>query len=75
MTQRKKQFIAGAICPDCSEQDSLVLYPDNQDIECVSCGFKQSPSQRDEQTNKNERAKPLKQIDPNQSIKITNLTD
>lgn len=73
--KRKKQFIAGAICPKCSDVDSLVLYQESQDIECVSCGLKQSASQREEQTNKDQPTKPHKKIDSNQSIKITNLTD
>jgi len=48
---RKKQFIASAICPQCSEIDSLVLYPDDQSIECVSCDYKQSSEQRDREKN------------------------
>ena len=37
----KKRFIAGAVCPKCSEMDKLVVYnKDGQDYrECVSCGF------------------------------------
>lgn len=37
----KKRFIAGAICPRCSEMDKLVMYKeDSKDFrECVSCGF------------------------------------
>jgi len=69
MIKRKKQFIAGAVCPECSEIDSLVLYQESQDIECVSCGLKQSASQREEQLNTNNK------IDSRQTIKITNLTD
>jgi len=69
MTQRKKQFIAGAICPECSDVDSLVLYQESQDIECVSCGLKQSASQREEQVNTNNK------ISSSQTIKITNLSD
>jgi uncharacterized metal-binding protein (TIGR02443 family) len=48
MNQRtKKQFIAGAICPECKEMDSLVLFTEEQQIECVSCDFKQTSEQRD----------------------------
>lgn len=43
----KKQFIAGAICPNCSDIDSLILFSDDQHIECVSCDFKKSSEQRD----------------------------
>lgn len=44
---RKKQFIAGAICPKCSEMDSLVLYADDQSVACVSCDYTKSSEQRD----------------------------
>jgi len=64
--KRKKQFIAGAICPQCSSLDSLVLYADDQSIVCVDCDFRKSSEQRDSE-------KP-KEIDINQ-IKITNLSD
>ncbi|HGM5580347.1 TPA: YheV family putative zinc ribbon protein [Pseudomonas putida] len=37
----KKRFIAGAVCPACSEPDKLMMW--NEDgvphRECVSCGF------------------------------------
>jgi uncharacterized metal-binding protein (TIGR02443 family) len=38
----KKRFIAGAVCPRCSEMDKLVTYKDGEKEfrECVSCGFK-----------------------------------
>lgn len=46
MTQKpaiKKQFIAGAKCPACNEQDVLVFYRENENPvrECVECGFKE----------------------------------
>lgn len=47
---RKKQFIAGAICPECSEMDSLVLYTDDQSVACVSCNYTKSSQQRDRET-------------------------
>ncbi|MBQ0719582.1 MAG: YheV family putative metal-binding protein [Gammaproteobacteria bacterium] len=36
-----KRFIAGAVCPRCSEMDKLVVYrQDERDYrECVSCDF------------------------------------
>lgn len=42
MATLKKRFIAGAICPRCSEMDRLVTYKENDKEfrECVSCGFK-----------------------------------
>ena len=38
----KRRFMAGAVCPRCSEMDKLVVYSeDGKDFrECVSCGFK-----------------------------------
>lgn len=38
----KKRFIAGAVCPRCSEMDRIVNYQENGKNyrECVSCGFK-----------------------------------
>lgn len=39
----KRRFMAGAVCPRCSEMDKLVVYHlDGKDYrECVSCGFKE----------------------------------
>jgi uncharacterized metal-binding protein (TIGR02443 family) len=41
MYKAKKRFIAGAVCPRCSEMDKLVTYKeDDKEVrECVSCGF------------------------------------
>lgn len=38
----KRRFIAGAVCPRCSEMDKLVVYTeDGKDYrECVACGYK-----------------------------------
>lgn len=40
---QKKRFIAGAVCPRCSEMDKLVVYTEEgKDFrECVSCGYKE----------------------------------
>ena len=37
----KKRFIAGAVCPRCSEMDKIMMYKvDGVDVrECVACGF------------------------------------
>ena len=39
---RKRRFVAGAVCPRCSEMDKLVVYSeDGKDFrECVACGYK-----------------------------------
>lgn len=38
----KKRFIAGAVCPRCSEMDRIINYQEDGKNyrECVSCGFK-----------------------------------
>ena len=43
MFKAKKRFIAGAVCPRCSEQDTLTIFTENDKEfrECVSCGFKE----------------------------------
>lgn len=39
---QKRRFIAGAVCPRCSQMDKIVMYrEDDKDFrECVSCGYK-----------------------------------
>lgn len=79
MVQTKRRFIAGAICPRCSEMDRLVMYSDGdkQFRECVSCGFKdelrfQNPVReldtRVNQTEEKTRAETqvVKLVDPDQ---------
>ena len=42
MFKANKRFIAGAVCPKCSEMDKLVMYknPEGKETrECVSCGY------------------------------------
>tara|TARA_B110000503_G_scaffold141619_1_gene235694 strand:- start:114 stop:359 length:246 start_codon:yes stop_codon:yes gene_type:complete len=43
MFKAQKRFIAGAVCPRCSEMDKLTVFSeDDKDFrECVSCGFKE----------------------------------
>ncbi|MGV8919596.1 MAG: YheV family putative zinc ribbon protein [Pseudomonas sp.] len=41
VVKTKKRFIAGAVCPACSEPDKLMMWNEN-DVphrECVSCGY------------------------------------
>ncbi|ELR63913.1 Putative cytoplasmic protein, probably associated with Glutathione-regulated potassium-efflux [Photobacterium marinum] len=37
----KKRFIAGAVCPQCSEQDTLRWWQENEieRVECVVCDY------------------------------------
>lgn len=39
---QKRRFVAGAVCPRCSQMDKLVVYnEEGKDYrECVSCGYK-----------------------------------
>ena len=85
MSHSKKRFIAGAVCPACSDLDSLVLYSDDQRIECVSCDYSQTSQQRDVEVNesvaKSKTALNVKQKNSNKQskfkdasiISITNL--
>lgn len=38
-----RRFVAGAVCPQCSEMDKIVVYRDDEKDfrECVSCGYKE----------------------------------
>lgn len=35
----RRRFIAGAVCPRCSEMDKIVVDLDTDMRECVACGF------------------------------------
>lgn len=37
--QKKRRFIAGAVCPRCSAMDKIVVDMDTDQRECVACGF------------------------------------
>lgn len=42
MFKAKKRFIAGAVCPKCSEMDKLVMFNNEegkQTRECIACGY------------------------------------
>ena len=45
----RKRFIAGAKCPKCSAQDSILLYFENnvEKLECVECDYKDTQSETD----------------------------
>jgi uncharacterized protein len=69
MTSRKKQFIAGAVCPSCSDMDSLVLYADDQSVKCVSCNYSQTSQQRDQESKK--ASTMPSQTPKNKSLKVS----
>ncbi|MCW8880184.1 MAG: YheV family putative metal-binding protein [Kangiellaceae bacterium] len=66
-----QRFVSGATCPKCGEQDSLLIDSEDQSIECVDCGFTQTPEQRDE---KNSAKSPSK-VKAGDIIDITQLKD
>lgn len=41
VTKTKKRFIAGAVCPACSESDKLMMWSEDEvpHRECVACGY------------------------------------
>jgi uncharacterized metal-binding protein (TIGR02443 family) len=43
MFKTNRRFIAGAVCPKCSEMDKLVMYRNDDDREtreCIACDYK-----------------------------------
>ncbi len=48
-TVRKRRFIAGAVCPKCTEMDKTVMFTNDEGEEvreCVSCGYSQTTSEQ-----------------------------
>ncbi|MBV7316292.1 YheV family putative zinc ribbon protein [Shewanella sp. NIFS-20-20] len=43
MTKIKKRFVAGARCPKCQAQDSILLYKQNgiETVECTECDYQE----------------------------------
>ena len=47
--QRPRRFIAGAVCPKCSEMDKVVMFSndDGEEVrECVACGYSQTSTEQ-----------------------------
>ncbi|WP_296981706.1 MULTISPECIES: YheV family putative zinc ribbon protein [unclassified Thalassolituus] len=47
--KRPRRFIAGAVCPKCSEMDKTVMFTDDagEEVrECIACGYKQTYSEQ-----------------------------
>jgi hypothetical protein len=70
----KRRFVAGAVCPRCSEMDKLVVYSeDGKDFrECVACGYKEEmrfkPVQRELETRVN-----LTDEDKRDAVQVINI--
>lgn len=58
MNMTKKRFVAGAKCPKCQAQDSIVLFKENgvETVECVECDY------REQQTDANVSSKASGQV-------------
>lgn len=67
-----QRFVAGASCPSCGAEDALLIDTIDQSIECVDCGYTQSPEERDQPKQKTASVKKVKTAD---MIQITNLKD
>lgn len=70
----KRRFVAGAVCPRCSEMDKLVVYnEDGKDFrECVACGYKDEmrfkPVQRELETRVNQTDE-----DKREAVQVINI--
>ena len=48
-TKKPRRFVAGVVCPKCSEMDRTVIYRNDDDEEvreCISCGFIQTSTEQ-----------------------------
>jgi uncharacterized protein len=41
----RRRFIAGVVCPRCSEMDKMVVDLDTDRRECIACGFSEARPQ------------------------------
>jgi len=69
-----RRFVAGAVCPRCSEMDKLVVYnQEGKDYrECVACGYKEEmhfkPVARELETRVNQT-----EDDKKDSVQVINI--
>ncbi|WP_162928419.1 YheV family putative zinc ribbon protein [Shewanella japonica] len=47
MTKIKKRFVAGAKCPKCQAQDSILLFKENgiETVECTDCDYREQQTE------------------------------
>ena len=66
MSKVIKRFIAGAVCPRCSEMDKLVTYTNDDGTfkECVSCGFEEKQLVQVEQNEMDTRVNQFAALEP-----------
>ena len=77
MFKASKRFIAGAVCPKCSEMDKMVMFRNEENIqtrECVACGYTDTVKDEPESsTEMNTRVTPTGKVirdEGEQAIKI-----
>lgn len=60
-----KRFIAGAICPRCSEMDKIMMFTtdEGQFRECVACGFSDQQADPEEAAELQTRVNKRKNVD------------
>jgi uncharacterized metal-binding protein (TIGR02443 family) len=77
--KKNQRFVAGAVCPQCDEMDSLLLDMIDQSIACVDCGYQQTESERDAEytARQDEPVKKVipKKVDVSNIIRVTNIKD
>ncbi|MCL5256011.1 MAG: YheV family putative metal-binding protein [Gammaproteobacteria bacterium] len=51
MSRSRKRFIAGATCPQCKAQDTLMVYLENdqEQVTCVECDYQMSEAEREQE--------------------------
>lgn len=78
--KRPRRFIAGAVCPKCSEMDRTVMYSNDEGEEvreCISCGYHQTSTEQAAEHELATRVTPLgKPVldEGEQPLKILGLT-
>ncbi|RUO35623.1 YheV family putative zinc ribbon protein [Aliidiomarina sanyensis] len=54
MARSRKRFIAGATCPSCKAQDTLMVYmeDDQEHVTCVECDYQMSEKDQAQEKSK-----------------------
>ncbi|MFC3152657.1 YheV family putative zinc ribbon protein [Litoribrevibacter euphylliae] len=69
----KKRFIAGAVCPRCSEMDKIVMYTDDNGVqtkECVACGFSENMKDLEQQQELATRVTPEQEAVRDEEVQV-----
>lgn len=69
----KKRFIAGAVCPRCSEMDKIVMYTSDdgsQTKECVACGFSENMKDLEKQQELATRVTPVQEAVRDEEVQV-----